>query len=390
MFFSNKLKVGVLCPASATYPNLSLDYMNGLMCGLPENLHQEFEFLPEFVNQGETNRVNSALRKLYGFNGVDLVTGPISYNTLPDYADVVEASGKLAIFTDLGEYLPALNMVSPYVFNNSFQYWQAQFAMGFWAQQQFGDRGAVVMALYESGYHMHSAFRHGTEFGGSEVVDYVVIPKEIEGERAFADYTEQLQNHFIQNERPSYINLLFSGKDAVRSLKAFAANPYFDGIPILVSPHMSSPEILQLLTGENVVVYSANLWDFDSAEKENAIFRKKYIQRTGNMANVFSLLGYEVGLAIACIYPSLRSKSYAEARKFLAEERIKSPRGERSFFLDSKYASPQIDIEKINLAGLSVQRVIVAQGKAMPYNCDVYRQIHEECVTGWKNPYLCV
>lgn len=364
--------------------------MHGLMCGLPESLHNSIDFLPEYIKQGQSQMVADALQKLYGFLQADMVTGPISYKTLPELLQIIEASGKLALFTDLGEYLPNTEIVSDFVFNNSFQYWQAEFAKGVWAQQEFGDRGAVMMPLYESGYHMHSAFRHGTEIAGSEVVDYIVIPHGIKQEKEFSEYVEQLVQHFKKQGKPSYLNVLFSGKDAIQCLKVLAANSYFNNIPLLVSPHMSSPEMLELVKGEQLTLHSASMWNFESTEKENKVFREKYIARTGTMANVFSLLGYESGLIIGIIYPHLKSKLYAEARKLLKNEQIRTPRGERNFYLDSGYKLPEIDIEKIQSGDQHISRMVIGQGQAMPFNHQVFREIHEESVTGWKNPYLCI
>ncbi|MDI6401771.1 ABC transporter substrate-binding protein [Balneolaceae bacterium ANBcel3] len=387
---SNKVTIGVLCPYSSTYPSLAQDFLHGLMCGLPESLHSEIRIQPEYVKQGEPQLVSAALQKFFAFHQADVVTGPVSYKTLPEYNSLIEASGKMALFTDLGEYLPHPDMISDYIFNNSFQYWQAEYAKGVWAQKEFGDRGTVLMPLYEAGYHMHSAFRHGTEFSGSEVVDYIVIPQDIKQDKEVTEYVDQLARHYEKQGRPSYLNLLFSGKDAIQILKVLAGNSYFDEIPLLVSPHMSSLEMIQQIQGEHLTMYSASMWNFESTVPENDIFRKKYISSTGTYDNVFSLLGYEVGMAVGILYPSLNSKFYADARRLLKNERLKTPRGERSFYLDSDYATPLIDIEKIQTGGSKTGRMVISRGQSLPYNHQIYREIHEECVSGWKNPYLCI
>jgi len=51
---------------------------------------------------------------------------------------------------------------------------------------------------------------------------------------------------------------------------------------------------------------------------------------------------------------------------------------------------PDVDIVKMNVAGATVNKVIVERGKRLNYNDASFREIHEENVTGWQNPYLCV
>jgi branched-chain amino acid transport system substrate-binding protein len=51
---------------------------------------------------------------------------------------------------------------------------------------------------------------------------------------------------------------------------------------------------------------------------------------------------------------------------------------------------PEIEIEKITFQSLNPLKIIIEQGKAMPYNDSVFNDIHNLSVSGWENPYLCV
>jgi branched-chain amino acid transport system substrate-binding protein len=49
-----------------------------------------------------------------------------------------------------------------------------------------------------------------------------------------------------------------------------------------------------------------------------------------------------------------------------------------------------IEIEKISLHGLDNSQLVVEQGNTMAYNHTVFEDIHNLCVSGWKDPYLRV
>lgn len=66
------------------------------------------------------------------------------------------------------------------------------------------------------------------------------------------------------------------------------------------------------------------------------------------------------------------------------------PRGKRNFWIDNKDEHPAIEIEKITLQQSGYNQLMVEQGNAMGYNHAVFEDIHNLCVSGWRNPYLCV
>ena len=69
---------------------------------------------------------------------------------------------------------------------------------------------------------------------------------------------------------------------------------------------------------------------------------------------------------------------------------VTGPRGERNFYQGAKLKLPEIEIEKISIQKNNPLKIIIDQGKAMPYNDAVFNNIHNQCVSGWENPYLCV
>jgi len=60
------------------------------------------------------------------------------------------------------------------------------------------------------------------------------------------------------------------------------------------------------------------------------------------------------------------------------------------FITIQHWQPPIIDIEKITTHNDKLSRIVLEQGIALKHNDSVFYDIHTQCVSGWKNPYLCV
>ncbi len=388
MLQNQPIKIGFLTPYSSIYPTLTPNIVNGFYCSMPEQYQNMFRFHPEYIKQGGGNVVKDAVQKLIQFDNVDIISGLVSYQKIPEIVSIIENRKKLAFFFDMGEYIPFNQHISNNLFFNSFQLWQSEYSLGCWAHKEFGDKGAVIMPLYDAGYHLHSAFRQGTVFAGSELIDYHVLPY-IEGKSQVKGQMGVFFEKF-RKEPPSFIHALFCGNEAIDFLVEFHQSGLSENIPLIISAHMASDELLEQVSNLNMKVYSASMWDFNSQSELNIRFKQQYTLQTGNKANLFSLLGYEMGLLFYQLIPDFMKRDWDSVIRNIRKETVKSPRGERNFFLDSNYSTPIIDIEKIEIGNNNVRKIAIGQGRSLKYNHEVFSDIHNECITGWQNPYLCV
>src|SRR5665213_667753 len=163
------LKIGFLTPYSGIYPFYGQHLMAGILLGLyPDPLKQnEIQFVPVYTKMGDIKSSVEAVNKLIFFDQVDMISGLISYKSIPEIIPLVESFNKLAFFFDMGEYIPDFSYFSPNIFFSSQQIWQSQYALGNWAHKEFGDTGILVMPIYEAGYHLSSAFHQGAIAAGS-------------------------------------------------------------------------------------------------------------------------------------------------------------------------------------------------------------------------------
>jgi branched-chain amino acid transport system substrate-binding protein len=384
------IKIGILSVYSSVHPRLNQQLIEGFVLPFAKDFNGEktFEFIPEYVHQGSMKSVEEAVKKLIHFHDVDIVSGLISYKVISQIIPFIEARKKLGFFFDLGEYLPSERLLSPNVFYNSFQLWQAEYALGYWAHREFGDKGMVVMPLYESGYQMHSAFRQGTVNAGSQAIDYHMIPYE-EGQSQISHHVDHLLNA-LQQTTPTFLHVLFSGNEATEFLAKFYTSGLQHKIPLLVSPLMTEESWILPVTHLMSSFYTASTWNQESPEIANQNFVQSFLSNTGRKPGIYELLGYEMGLMFKEILPEMRRHDWTAVQQILQQETLSGPRGLVNFWPQSGFVVPSIAVEKTMFDNKRKTTVAVGGGSGMLYNSPSFECIHEECKTGWQNPYLCI
>ena len=384
------IKIGFLSSYSSICPDLNQELVEGFVTALGDHSQNQqlFQFIPHYVHQGGSSNVSEAVQKLIHFDGVDIISGLISYFVIPDILPLVENRKKVAFMFDLGECIPHYPIISDYFFFNSFQLWQSEYALGYWAFKEFGDKGIVVMPIYEAGYQMHSAFRQGAIAAGSTLMDYHVFPFE-ENKRSNKRDIDLILSQ-LEKERPSFVHALFSGTEAVEFMAEYFKSSLGNEVPLLVTGHMASEDILDQVKDMSWTLYTASTWDYRNDLKKNKEFVNKYTYNTGKKATVFAMLGYELGLVFRELLPAMQRGDWDMVRKQLKDQTISGPRGDVSFHPDSGYLIPDIAIEKIISSQGDLSKMVISQGKGLHYNEEVFQRINNERVSGWQNPYLCV
>jgi len=382
------IKIGFLFPYSSIHPTMSRDTIDGFYSAIPKAYKGSFQFIPEYIDQGRKELIKVAINKLITFHNVDIISGFISYKSIPDILPVLQQRNKIGFFFDMGEYLPPVYTLPVNLFSNSFLYWQLEYALGNWSQATFKGKGAILMSVYDAGYHMHSAFWQGAISAGAQETDVHVIPYH----PTLKSILPVLPSFFekIEKSKVDYLHVLFCGNEAVDFYRAFKESPLYGRIPLIVSPHMACDEILDKTGNQDIQCYSASGWNYNSTSIPNKSFKKTYESETGKKAGLFAVMGYESGLAFLSVLPEFQRNETEKVMSFFKNGIITGPRGERNFYPGAKLNQPEMEIEKITIQKNNPLKIIIDQGKAMPFNDAVFNNIHDLCVSGWENPYLCV
>jgi len=66
------------------------------------------------------------------------------------------------------------------------------------------------------------------------------------------------------------------------------------------------------------------------------------------------------------------------------------PRGERNFFPSSGFSLPVIDILSVKTSANKIFKTVIGQGNGLRFDAENFREIHDGCISGWQNPYMCI
>jgi len=382
------LKIGFLCPYSGIYPNYAQHIMGGILLGLGLNpaTQQQVQFIPAYTNMGDIKNTLEAAKKLVFFERVDILSGLISFHSLPELKVLLEGKQTLPFFFNLGENLINQETFSKEIFINSQFNWKSQFALGKWAQKKFGGTGICVTPFYESGYHLFSAFKKGIEAAGAPQIGLTVLPQSSDSS-SYIDFSVFFES--VRTEQPSFVHALFCGKAGNEFLKSWFDQDFSQHIPLLTVENMAYEDMLDHVSNLNIKLYAASSWSRASELPENIAFVNLFESKLGQKANIFGLMGYESGLAIKQIQSFLEKGDLSSAKHFLENGKIYGPRAERSFN-PWQHQSSTIDVLSIKTTNTKIHQTIIAQEKSADQNSSLFQDITNDILTGWQNPYMCI
>ncbi|MBW8684591.1 ABC transporter substrate-binding protein [Chitinophaga rhizophila] len=383
------LSIGFLTPYSGVYPYYSAHLVTGWLIGmgLDPARQKTVKFTSEYTHMGSADASVKAARKLLFFDNVDILSGLISYKVSPEIIPVLENTRRPGFFFDMGEYVPHFPYLSPEVFYASHQLWQSQFALGKWAKGKFGDGGYVIAPAYEAGYHLHSAFREGVAAAGGTAVKLAVLPHVSENPKMF-DLTDFFAS--LEKDTPAYVHAIFAGNMGTLFLQQWIQSGYHKKIPLLINETMAYDDILEDVKHIDMELYTSMMWMREDQGKANQQFVKKFESVAQQPANIFALMGYEAGLMWRELLPHALKKDWDMVKQKLRTGVVDGPRGPKNFYPASGFALPSANILKISTTGNKINKLILDQGTGMRYDAKEFETIHNESLSGWQNPFLCI
>lgn len=380
------LKVGFLLPYSGMYPFYGQHTMAGIACALTKNNipASQFNFMPTYVGNGEHTKCVEEAKRLIFFEGVDVLMGMVNIQVIEELKPMLQNFNKLGFFLDFGEYIPSAATTGDNVYSLSMNLWQSQYALGKWAVNEFGPAGQLVMPIYEAGFNLNSSFTEGAAAAGSTGLNSFVLPQ------AYAN-NEQLNLapffEALEKETPNFVHAIFSGKMANQFLWQWRQSRFYDTVPLIVVENMAYNEALFEVEDMNIKMYSARSWHRDMQSKANKDFVKKFEDFGKQDANVFAMMGYEAGLALAHMLPQLLKGDAAEAVYQLNKKGIEGPRGLIGHQTMGINAYHPIDIVKIQTTKPRTLQTILASETAFGFDTT---DVIENTQSGWLNPYISV
>jgi branched-chain amino acid transport system substrate-binding protein len=381
-----KLKLGWLFPYSGIFSYLKNDLQQGFGLAVQKGgSGLAVEVYPEFIQTGAQKDTEDALKKLLLYEQVDLVIGVVSSKVTIGLLPILNNHQTPLLLLNLGADIPSRELSSEYLFYNSLHCWKSEWVMGKWAQQKYGGEPSINMSIYEGGYGLHESFKTGTAVSGAETVKLNIV----KNFSSSPDTSPLIQYLNVQN--PSHAHALLSGKEGEQFLRLFHEHDLLSKIRLTVNPFMAEDGLLTELP-DGLELYNALSWSHTLENPENRAFVQGYTESFGELPNVFSLLAYEAGLALAAVVRDLPGKTSKEGlTRNLGLVRPVGPRGEIALSTRPLQTNLPVFIRKPfrdPLTGIYTNKILETE-TGIEWN-DPSLAVGQSYLTGWQNPYLCV
>jgi branched-chain amino acid transport system substrate-binding protein len=315
--------------------------------------------------------------------GVNLITGIIDPGLNPDLVDLCMEKRIYLIANHTGANLSVVNPDKQYIIQNSLQYWQSNWAMGFWAAQNIGRSVVIAASFYESGYDALYAFSHGFENGGGLVLETVINNRPNAPDDHYAPIIS------INHHKPDLIFASYSGPEAVEFIRNYQAAGLSSRIPLVTSGFTVDESILASLGSAAAGIKSALSWTPDLKSEANDLLKRSFRRKNGKAADTFAVMGYETGQTIEQLID--RQNFIARSvSAILTSGTPSGPRMRRASNPDPASTDFPIYLREVKRVNGRYQNSTVAELKNVVSGSAQYELASAGPKTGWLNAYLCV
>jgi branched-chain amino acid transport system substrate-binding protein len=376
------LKIGILIPKSDMYPTLGMDLLNGLKLAFSkaEAFLESPTFVIENIGVAADDQVLRSAEKLILQEDVDLSIAFCGVLLLPQLARLQEQYKRPLIHLDLGGRVYNKEHCNPYVLHHTLNLWQSSYAAGQYAAEHFGKKCLLAVSFYDGAYHMTETFNRGFASKGGSIAKFFV---------ANADYKQEtFEGLFrsIQEEEPDFIYGIFSYKEGVKFLKAYANSEYNDRIPIVANPSLTD-EAIASEDYDIQHIESIASWSFDDEDPTMQNFISEYKSLYQIPVSVISLLGYEVGLTLGeCL--TTEGTLIARLEDALIGKSMHTPRGMLKYNLFNESQIDEFKIRKFEFNEVQYHNNITGTINSS-FTEKLQEELKELPANGWQNPYLC-
>jgi branched-chain amino acid transport system substrate-binding protein len=382
---TQQLKLGWLFPYSGIFRRLKTDLEQGFTLGWGDgNKKVVLVPYPAFIQTGGFKDTEDALKKMLLYDAVDIVIGVVSSKVAINLIPLLQGQQTPLLVLNLGADLPIRELSSPHLLYNSLHLWKSQWVMGKWAQRRYGGEPAINMSAYEGGYSLFEAFKVGTSAAGADTVTLNVV-------RNFSpvpDTSSLIQS--LRQQKPAHAHALLSGREGEQFLRLFHEQCLSSAIPLTVSPFMMEDGLIcELPSGPPI--YNAITWLQGLQNDCNRRFIQDYETCYDEYPNVFSLLAYEAGLALAAAVDAIDGKIHRAALAAALEKVCPSgPRGEIHLSTRPIKSNLPVYIRQPVLSTTGrPENKIIATETGIEWDDPAFG-LPQSIPTGWQNPYLCV
>lgn len=364
-----EIAIGLILPSS-TICRMAKDFEKSFVQELNNKLDgsgYSVELVREFMGNGNRDVLSSTLDKLFTYDQVDIVTGIISNYSLQNMVDKFERFKVPILCNNLGEHMISSAIKNEYVFINSHHYWQQAWLLGYFTAKELGTKGALVSALYDSGYVFYSAFLSGMHaVDQNSSIDIHISPMPNQSE--LSPIAETMDN--IDPEKYDFVLPLFCGSEGTLFLQEYKSRNWGKDIKLVALPFLLEVTSVDL---SGISLYTVS---HDIEEGSFDIDYNRYFKDLGKVA------GKGIGNAI------LKGKGKIIVKDL--DEKLSEIDNSKCFASqESPMLVDPISIFKIDISEGNIYRTSrILSEKVHFENHKDFLKSADNQIASWLNPYL--
>ncbi len=318
-----KLKVGLMLPATGTFAALGTAIENGFKLYVAENGGKLGGREIEFVNvddESDPSKATDNINKLIKRDNVDVVVGTVHSGVAMAMAKVAKDTGTLLIVPNAGANAVTGPMCAKNIFRSSFTNAQPGYAMGEVLAKKGIKRVVTITWNYAAGAESVGGFKEAFEKGGGKVVEELGLP--------FPNVEFQALLTQIASIKPDAVYTFFAGGGAVKFVKDYAAAGLKTSIPLYGAGFLTDGTLAA--QGEAAQGIQTTLHYADSlGTPRDMAFRTAYATTYKLQPDVYAVQGYDaaqiLGIGLAATKGDVKNKDAFAAA--VQKATINSPRG---------------------------------------------------------------
>ncbi len=320
---ADKVKVGLMLPATGTFAALGTAITNGFKLYVDEQGGKLAGATVEYAtvdDESDPSKATENANRLVTRDRVDVLVGTVHSGVALAMARVAKSRDTTFIVPNAGADDLTGSLCSQNLFRSSFSNWQPAYAMGKAAAER-GHKTVVTLTWnYAAGQEAVKGFNQAfTEAGGKVLKDMALPFPNVE----FQPFLTE-----IAALKPDAVYVFFAGGGAAKFVRDYAAAGLKDSVPLYSSGFLTDGTLKAMGGAGEGLITALHYADGLDNPKDKA-FRSAYAAKYGMQPDVYAVQGYD---AAQILHAGLKAvngdvKKKAEMRKAMAAARIDSPRG---------------------------------------------------------------
>lgn len=319
----NKLRIGLMLPATGTFSQTGLAVENGFRMALDEKGGKvggrEIEWFKVDDESDPSKGVENA-NKLVQRDKVDVLVGTVHSGVQMGIHKVARESGVLNLIPNAGVHAATRALCAPNVFRTSFTNSQPTSALGKVMIDRGHKKAVWITWKYAAGDEAFEGFRDGYVKAGGTIVKELGLP--------FPNVEFQALLTEIAALKPDAVCCFFAGAGAAKFIKDYAAAGLKDRIPLYGSGFLTEGVLGAAGPAAEGILTTLHYSDALDTPRNKA-FRLAYAKTFRMQPDVYAVQGYDTGLLLLLGAAAVRGDLSNKKALYASMEGvvIDSPRG---------------------------------------------------------------